>query len=90
MSKISELTGAAALAGTEELPIVQSGATVKTTVQDIADLAEFDYSEVMRVVNHGSTASTARPSPAGAVYWIGDVEPDNGVDGDLWFEEEGS
>lgn len=36
--KISELNGAAALDGTEEVPIVQGATTVKTTTQDIADL----------------------------------------------------
>ena len=38
-TKISLLTSAGALAGTEPLPIVQGGNTVKTTVQDIANLA---------------------------------------------------
>lgn len=37
--KISQLASAAALTGTEEVPVVQGSATVKTTVQDIADLA---------------------------------------------------
>lgn len=37
-TKISELTAAAALTGTEVLPIVQSGATVKATAQAIANL----------------------------------------------------
>lgn len=37
--KISQLTAAAALTGTEIVPIVQSGVTVSTTAQDIADLA---------------------------------------------------
>jgi hypothetical protein len=37
--KISELGSAAALTGTEALPIVQNGSTLQTTVQDIADLA---------------------------------------------------
>ena len=37
--KISQLTAAAALTGTEIVPIVQSGITVSTTAQDIADLA---------------------------------------------------
>jgi len=37
--KISALPSAGALAGTEPLPIVQGGVTVKTTVQDVADLA---------------------------------------------------
>ena len=38
-TKISNLPSAGALAGTEPLPIVQGGATKKTTVQDIANLA---------------------------------------------------
>jgi hypothetical protein len=37
--KISELDAAGALAGTEDVPIVQGGETVRTTTQDIADLA---------------------------------------------------
>ena len=36
--KISDLDAAAALDGTEEIPIVQDGETVKTTAQAIADL----------------------------------------------------
>jgi hypothetical protein len=36
--KISQLTAAASLTGTEQLPLVQSGSTVKTTAQDIANL----------------------------------------------------
>lgn len=36
--KTSNLSAAGALAGTEEVPIVQSGTTVRTTTQDIADL----------------------------------------------------
>jgi hypothetical protein len=36
--KISQLTAAATLTGTELLPIVQGGVTVQTTAQDIADL----------------------------------------------------
>jgi len=36
--KISQLTAAAALTGTELLPIVQGGVTVQTTAQDVADL----------------------------------------------------
>lgn len=38
-AKISALPSASALTGTEVLPIVQSSVTVKTTAQDIADLA---------------------------------------------------
>jgi hypothetical protein len=36
--KISELSAAATLDGTEEVPIVQSSSTVRTTAQAIADL----------------------------------------------------
>jgi hypothetical protein len=39
----------------------------------------------MHVVSHGSTADTARPVGAAAVYWIGTVEPTNAIDGDLWI-----
>jgi len=45
--KISGLTSAGALAGT--VPIVQGGVTVKTTVQDIADLATPDLQQVTDV-----------------------------------------
>jgi len=38
-SKISDLSASTALTGTEEVAIVQGGDTVKTTAQDIADLA---------------------------------------------------
>ena len=37
--KISDLTAAGTLTGTEEVPIVQSSTTVKATAQDIADLS---------------------------------------------------
>jgi len=47
--KISGLTSAGALAGTEPVPIVQGGATVKTTVQDIADLATPNLQQVTDV-----------------------------------------
>ena len=38
--KISALTGASTLDGTEEVAIVQTGATVKTTIQDIASILD--------------------------------------------------
>ena len=37
MSKISELTAAAALTGDEIVPVVQTGATVRTTIGDLLD-----------------------------------------------------
>lgn len=58
--KISELTSAAALDGTEELPIVQNGATVKATAQDIADLGGGGggYVEVTGTLSAGNTTLT--------------------------------
>ena len=48
--KISALTSAGALAGTEPLPIVQGGSTKKTTAQDIANLkATPDLQQVTNV-----------------------------------------
>lgn len=41
--KISELASAAALDGSEELPIVQNGTTVKATAQDVANLSSLLY-----------------------------------------------
>jgi hypothetical protein len=42
-------------------------------------------SDRMVVVNHGSTAGTARPS-FNAVYWIGSVTPTNAQVQDLWYD----
>lgn len=44
---------------------------------------------LLAVVNHGSSGSTARPSGATAVYWIGSVEPANAEDHDLWHDTSG-
>jgi hypothetical protein len=55
--KISALTSAGALAGTEPLPIVQGGSTKKTTVQDIADLAATP--DLQQVLDEGNISTTA-------------------------------
>lgn len=44
--KISALSSAGALTGTEEVPVVQSGVTVKTTAQDIANLSSTTYAAI--------------------------------------------
>ena len=36
-------------------------------------------------VNHGATASTARPAGYTSVEWIGSVEPTNAINGDTWI-----
>lgn len=58
--KISELTSAASLDGTEIVPIVQSGSTVKTTAQDIANLGGggSSYTEVSGTLAAGNTSIT--------------------------------
>ena len=53
--KISQLASSATLTGTEELPLVQGGVTLKTTAQDIADLAGGLFEE-----GTGGAASTQR------------------------------
>jgi hypothetical protein len=56
--KISGLTSAGALAGTEPVPIVQGGVTVKTTVQDIADLATPATPDLQQVLDEGNVSTT--------------------------------
>ena len=48
-------------------------------------LSGYGITDGIVVVNHGSVASTARPSGVMVVYWVGTVEPANGVDGDLGY-----
>ena len=56
--KISGLTSAGALSGTEPVPIVQGGATVKTTVQDIANLATPATPDLQQVLDAGAVSTT--------------------------------
>jgi hypothetical protein len=37
-------------------------------------------------VAHGTANAEPRPTFAATVYWKGEVAPDNGADGDLWFD----
>lgn len=55
--KISELNAAASLTGSELVAVVQSGETVKTTAQDIADLATGGDVELLETVVTVNTAS---------------------------------
>jgi Pectate lyase superfamily protein len=63
--KISQLPGAATLTGSEELPIVQNGQTVQTTVASIA-------SDVEGEVNANLPASLAQISPTVEGPWTFD------------------
>ena len=58
--KISELTEASLpLDGTEDLPIVQSGTTVRCSTQDIADLGLTPKVYAVRLTQSGTSAPTA-------------------------------
>lgn len=52
--KISQLTSAATLTGAEVVPIVQGTSTVKTTVQDIANLAGLGGTNYVFVTGNGT------------------------------------
>lgn len=69
------------------LPVLGTAAAldVGTTSGTVAAGDDSRMAGAMQVVAHGSGASTARPSGAPAVYWIGTVEPLNAVNGDLWI-----
>jgi hypothetical protein len=53
--KISQLTVAATLTGTESLPIVQGGITVQTTAQDVADLGGLPYKVYTALLTQSGT-----------------------------------
>lgn len=57
-----------------------NGSNEVPTKNDVYDAM---ISRVVRVV-HGATASTARPSDASYVEWVGSVEPTNAINNDTW------
>jgi len=71
--KISELTAAATLDGTELVPVVQDGETVRTTTQDIADLGGASYLKYVALLTQtGTGAPTAivlENTLGGTVVW---------------------
>ena len=58
-AKISALSSAASLDGTEDVPAVQSSATVKTTTQDIANLGSDSGLSNTYTFGGGSTGDIA-------------------------------
>jgi hypothetical protein len=42
---------------------------------------------LMGTVAHGSNASMARPSGFPSVTWVGSVQPENAIDGDVWMQD---
>jgi hypothetical protein len=71
--KISQLTSAAALTGTELLPVVQDGETVQTTAQNIANLAGLPYKSYVALITHG--AGNANPTAQVLYNNIGNITP---------------
>jgi hypothetical protein len=58
--KISQLNSGSALTGTEEVPLVQGGSTVRTTAQDIADLAGgVSYTSYVAIVSGDSPVTSS-------------------------------
>lgn len=68
--KISALSSAGALAGTEAVPIVQSGATVKTTTQAIANLGGGGAAKPLPFVGTAPSAGWTRPALATFSTWL--------------------
>jgi hypothetical protein len=60
----------------------------KVGVDGSAVTSSLDYKigNVMHVVNHNNNANVTRPSPVGAVYWVGTVAPNNAIVADQWFD----
>jgi len=56
---ISQLNSGSALSGSEVLPIVQAGSTVKTTVQDIANLAGGGGSQTLDITTVGTLGTSS-------------------------------
>ena len=73
--KISQLTAAAALTGSEPIPTVQGGVTVQTTAQDIADLAAGVSISITKTKAEIDALITANGLVAGAMYQITGVHP---------------
>ncbi len=79
--KISELPAAAALDGTEEVPVVQSASTVKATSQDIADLAAHTS-----LTDMPDTLATNTDHDVALAQEVGTVAPTVGKLGKIFFD----
>ena len=64
MSKISELTAAAALTGDEIVPLVQTGATVRTTVSDLLGSGAYAPASGQYAVNTVAASGATETLPA--------------------------
>jgi hypothetical protein len=86
--KISDLSAASTpLSGTEELPIVQSGTTVKATAQDVADLASsFAVENAGATPKITSNVFSSRPisDSVGSIYISTDTDEIYQYNGSNW------
>lgn len=87
--KISELPVGATLTGTEEIPMAQSGATVKMTAQDIANLAAPTAGVSSVVAGSGISVDNTDPSNPIVSATGGGGIPDAPSDGNLYGRKDG-
>lgn len=91
----STLTGTVTTLSTTVTTLSTTVTTLSTTVTTLSTnlgVAEGDIDDLINLladngkgfVNHGSTATTARPSGFASIEWLGTVEPDNWITGDTW------
>jgi hypothetical protein len=83
---ISGLTAAGALAGTEPLPIVQGGATKKTTVQDVADLGTFTKDANGNVFYQGLAPTLGTSCVRNIFYQSSDAILGNGCNENVFLQ----
>jgi hypothetical protein len=67
-------------------PVTSVNTQTGAVVLDATSVGAVATAAGVTAVFHGSTASTARPATAAVVYWIGSVEPENGLNSDLWYD----
>lgn len=62
------------------------GSHVRRKTSDSTTQVQYENTDLLAYVAHGSDATVARPTGAGAVVWIGTVSPNNATASDLWVD----
>jgi hypothetical protein len=68
-----------------ELPLATEQAAGLLTPEEKATIAATTPLAFVLVL-HGADPTTARPAGAVVAYWVGDGEPQNAIDNDLWSD----